>query len=65
MLVESILSFLAALGVFFQRRTDTALEILALRQQVAVLKRKRPRPDFELHRPILVDYPSPVLVPLG
>ena len=25
-------------------RTDAALEVLALRQQVAVLKRKRPRP---------------------
>ena len=30
--------------VFFHSRTDTALEILALRQQVAVLRRKRPRP---------------------
>src|SRR5947207_1109016 len=29
---------------FFRSRTDTALEVLALRQQVAVLKRKRPRP---------------------
>jgi len=35
---------LAVVRVFFQRRADTALEILALRQQVAVLKRKRPRP---------------------
>ena len=30
--------------VFLRSRTDTALEVLALRQQVAVLKRKRPRP---------------------
>ena len=30
--------------VFFRSRSDTALEVLALRQQVAVLKRKRPRP---------------------
>ena len=29
---------------FFRSRHDTALEILALRQQVAVLKRKRSRP---------------------
>lgn len=29
---------------FFMNRTNLALEILALRQQVAVLKRKRPRP---------------------
>jgi len=42
--LETILSFLVAIGVFFRSRTDTALEVLALRQQVAVLKRKRPRP---------------------
>jgi len=35
---------LSALRVFFRSRCDTALEVLALRQQVAVLKRKRPRP---------------------
>src|SRR5215472_15640901 len=34
----------SALQVFFRSRSDTALEVLALRQQVAVLKRKRPRP---------------------
>jgi putative transposase len=39
-----ILAFLAAIRVFFRSRSDTALEILALRQQVAVLKRKRRRP---------------------
>jgi hypothetical protein len=44
-LLESILAGLAALRVFFSRRGDTALEVLALRQQVAVLKRKRPRPS--------------------
>ena len=41
---EFILSLLAALRVFLRSRSDTALEILALRQQLAVLKRKRPRP---------------------
>src|SRR5512132_1354757 len=35
---------LAVVRVFCQSRSDTALEVLALRQQVAVLKRKRPRP---------------------
>ena len=40
---EFILSILAVIRVFFRSRTETALEILALRQQVAVLKRKRPR----------------------
>ena len=41
---EFILSMLAVVRVFCQSRSDTALEVLALRQQVAVLKRKRPRP---------------------
>jgi hypothetical protein len=41
---QFILSILAVIRVFFRSRSDTALEILALRQQVAVLKRKRPRP---------------------
>jgi putative transposase len=44
--IESILSFLIAFRVFFRSRSDTALEVLALRQQVAVLKRKRPRPKL-------------------
>jgi hypothetical protein len=43
-LFEFILSLLAVLRVFFRSRSDTALEVLALRQQVAVLKRRRPRP---------------------
>jgi hypothetical protein len=34
---------LAIARVFFLSRSDTALEVLVLRQQVAVLKRKRPR----------------------
>jgi putative transposase len=41
---DIISAFLAAIRVFFRRRADLALEILALRQQVAVFKRKRPRP---------------------
>jgi len=39
-----MLALLGAMRVFFRSRGDTALEVLALRQQVAVLKRKRPRP---------------------
>jgi putative transposase len=42
--IDFIVSMLAVIRVFFRSRGDTALEILALRQQVAVLKRKRPRP---------------------
>lgn len=41
-----IVSLIAATRVFFQSRTDTAVEVLALRQQVAVLKRRRPRPPL-------------------
>jgi hypothetical protein len=41
---EFILSILAVIRVFVRSRSDTAIEVLALRQQVAVLKRKRPRP---------------------
>ena len=44
--LETILSFLGAIGVYFRSRSDTALEALALRQQLAVLKRKRPRPKL-------------------
>ena len=39
---------LVAFRVFFRTRADIALEILALRQQVAVLKRKRPRPPLNV-----------------
>jgi hypothetical protein len=42
--LEFILALMATVGVFFRSRSDTALEILALRKQVSVLKRKRPRP---------------------
>jgi len=41
-----VLALIAAARVFFQSRTDIAVEVIALRQQVAVLKRKRPRPPL-------------------
>jgi len=44
--LDLISAFLAAFHVLFRSRLDTSLEILALRQQVAVLKRKRPRPSL-------------------
>src|SRR6516162_6093644 len=43
-----VLALIAAARVFFQSRTDVAVEVLALRQQVAVLKRKRPKPPLRL-----------------
>jgi transposase InsO family protein len=49
---QFILALFSAVRVFFRSRHDTALEILALRQQVAVLKRKRPRPPLNLWDPL-------------
>lgn len=45
-MLDFVLSILAAVRVFFRSRGDTALEVLALRQQVAVFKRKRSRPPL-------------------
>jgi hypothetical protein len=39
-------AFIAAVGALFRSHIDIALEVLALRQQVAVLKRQRPRPPL-------------------
>jgi putative transposase len=44
--IAVLLSLIAAVRVFFLTRTDLAIEVLALRHQVAVLKRKRPRPPL-------------------
>src|SRR5260370_41631519 len=45
-MLDFLLAVLAVVRVFFRSRADTSLEILALRQQVAVLKRQRPRPTL-------------------
>ena len=45
-MVQLFIVVLGALRVFFRSRSDAALEILALRQQVAVLKRRGPRPPL-------------------
>jgi hypothetical protein len=50
-MVDLIAAFLAAIRVFFRSRADTSLEVLALRQQVAVFKRKRPRPALTRRTP--------------
>jgi hypothetical protein len=41
-----LLAVLAAVRVFFRSRAQASLEVLALRQQVAMLKRQRPRPTL-------------------
>src|ERR1051325_632216 len=42
--IRLLLSLIAAARVFFRSRADIALEVLALRQQIGVLKRKGPQP---------------------
>jgi putative transposase len=44
--LELISAIPAAVQVFFSSRRDAAIEILALRQQLAVFKRKHPRPKL-------------------
>jgi hypothetical protein len=45
-MVQVLIALLSALLIFFRSRSDIALEILALRQQVAVRQRQRPRPPL-------------------
>ena len=40
-MLDVLLALNAAVATFFRSSTDTAFEVLALRRQVAVLKRKR------------------------
>ena len=61
-MVEFVFSILAAVRVFFSTRRDTALEVLALRQQLAVLKRKRPRPPVNCVDRLCLDYAALSLV---
>ena len=46
-MVQLCITVLGAIRVFFRARGDTGLEILALRPQLAVLKRQRPRPPVK------------------
>src|SRR6516164_3568940 len=43
-----LLAFLSWFAAFFRSRHDLGLELVALRQQVGVLKRKNPRPRLSL-----------------
>jgi hypothetical protein len=42
------ISFFTGFGAFFRSRYNLGLEILALRQQLGVLKRKNPRPRLQI-----------------
>jgi hypothetical protein len=44
LLIDTISTIVAAFAVFFRSRLGLSLEVLALRQQVVALKRKRRRP---------------------
>jgi hypothetical protein len=58
-------AFLSWFGAFFRCRHDLGLELVALRQQVGVLKRKNPRPQLEALRSTLLAEPSTFLVEMG
>jgi putative transposase len=47
-MIPFFISFLTCLGAFFRSRYNLSLEILALRQQLGVLKRKNPRPGLKI-----------------
>ena len=43
-MIDFFVALLCGLRVFFRSRVNTALEVIALRQQLAVFKRTQPRP---------------------
>src|SRR5262249_51044207 len=47
-MIRLLLAFVSWFAAFFRSRHDLGLELIALRQQVSVLKRKNPRPKLTL-----------------
>jgi len=47
-MIRFLLASLSWFGAFFRSRHDLGVELVALRQQVGVLKRKNPRPQLRL-----------------
>jgi hypothetical protein len=47
-MIALLIGLLACLSSFFRSRYNLGLEILALRQQLGVLKRKHPRPRLRI-----------------
>ena len=47
-MISFLIGFLAFLNAFFRSRYSLGLEIVALRQQLRVLKRKHPRPRLRV-----------------
>jgi len=48
-MIAMLVSFLTAFSAFLRSRYNLSLEIIALRQQLGVLKRKHPRPRLRMH----------------
>src|SRR5512136_3132168 len=48
-MIAFMIGFFRSLSAFFRSRYSLTLEILALRQQLGVLKRKNPRPRLQIH----------------
>ena len=48
-MIPFFLGFLTCLTAFFRSRCSLSLEIIALRQQLGVLKRKNPHPRLQIH----------------
>jgi hypothetical protein len=48
-MISFFIDFLTCLSALVRSRYNLGLEILALRQQLGVLKRKRPRPRLRIH----------------
>ena len=63
-MLELISAIQAAGQVFFRRRRDAAIEILALRQQLAVQK-EASATEVEPRRPVVLDHSAPHLVRVG
>ena len=47
-MIPFFISFLTCLSAFFRSRYNLGLEILALRQQLGILKRKQPLPRLRI-----------------
>ena len=47
-MIQFFVGFLTCLSAFFRSRYNLGIEILALRQQLCVLKRKHPRPRLRI-----------------
>jgi hypothetical protein len=64
-MVAILLSFFAALGSALCTRGDLVLENLALRQQLAVFKRRDPRPRLTHPEQIVEAFPEDTAITLA